>query len=196
MSKDDSSLKDQLNVSVPKAPRTAQEIQERKRAAAYHRKHVVDGQDHPPETPTKGSPAPEARLLVPPMTPYRTAPSSTKEALSSEPTTSDLIEVSLKVDENQKFLEVQQNKLALTLEQASSRQYTGGSNRNGVMVTVDGNGSILQLHVSPHLLKHEQSKLISTRIMSAISQARSKAAEDWAASLLLEIEVGQDHVDQ
>ncbi|MFB4299321.1 YbaB/EbfC family nucleoid-associated protein [Actinomadura sp. NTSP31] len=196
MSKDDNSLKAQLNVSVPKAPRTAQEVQERRRAAAYHRNNVDDGQPDRSAAPTESPLGPEARSFVPPTAQYRILPLTPEDAQSLEPAASDLSKVALNADENQNLLEVQQNKLALTIEEASSRQYTGGSSNNGAIVTVDGNGCILQLHISPHLLKREQSKTIATLIMSAISQARSMAAKDWAASLWSEIEVGRDHVDQ
>ncbi|MBO2458526.1 YbaB/EbfC family nucleoid-associated protein [Actinomadura violacea] len=188
MGREDNKLRDQLNFSVPVAPRTDQEVIERKQAAVSPQGSQDDSR--PRRATDSALTEPEGETLPPmPPVPRRNHTHSPHGGLAPpSPETSRTDDHSSLTNEIQEFSDARQKELTLAVEEASRRQYLGGSGGEEVYVKVDGNGRILDLHVSHRLLKTEQSRTISALLMSAIAHARSKAASDWMAALSLGIE--------
>ncbi|MEU6748928.1 YbaB/EbfC family nucleoid-associated protein [Spirillospora sp. NPDC046719] len=179
MSENDKNLRDQLNVSISNAPRTSEEIEDRRRAAARRQRVRIDVDSD--------SMAREDRYLEPQLDRHTQAaifkrelfvkpqeetpiPSSTSPASGGDLSN---------VKDVQNYGNVHLKQIADLAEKASSRRYVGESRNKEVRVAVDGNGGLLSMGVSHRMLRKEQSRIVSSHIIAAIEQARTKASSDW-----------------
>ncbi|WP_165495191.1 YbaB/EbfC family nucleoid-associated protein [Actinomadura roseirufa] len=66
---------------------------------------------------------------------------------------------------------------------ASKRRYSATCKRNKVRVTVDGNGTMLDISIAEGMLRSHRLESIEESLMSAITEARVKASTAWVASI-------------
>ncbi|HEU5027538.1 MAG TPA: YbaB/EbfC family nucleoid-associated protein [Spirillospora sp.] len=189
MSRRDNKLRRQLNVSVPSAPRSDEEVEERKRRASSKQgseesKYFCGTTECSEIVPDAEVPsfveALPRRYYVHPVR---------REPAAPLPPTPDVGNTLSDNHDVREFTEARQKKIELVVEKASRRLYTEEGKDREVSVKIDGNGQIIDLSVSNYLLRREQSQTISALVMSVITRARSKAARDWMTSLPAENEV-------
>ncbi|MDL4817681.1 YbaB/EbfC family nucleoid-associated protein [Actinomadura opuntiae] len=176
-------LRDELNISISNAPRTAEDIEDRRRAAA-RRQGRGSGIGSTGRTLDNGESEIEESIPTQASTARGDKDLNAEEKVSLSPSTPSTAGDSIQSAENiRSFQEKRHEILALVIDEASLRQYTAKSPEKGICVTVDGNGRLLDMSVSPDMLKTQQSKVISSLIMTVIAQARAGATSDWLTHL-------------